>query len=387
MFSINHNEYLKFAEINKIYPELKKIKIFEIEVLWSKIYPTDKEGSELAISDWFIDNNNSLTAYKNFNNVNQFAKNNNIDITYYTCETGMDKLHADYRKSLQYKIETFNFFLLSQTVEFTQYLKNEKYPFELYKGKDNPYSKFVKLNNRHNKILNLNRRPDWHRHLIAQTILGQFEGYDTRAIVTWLNTEIKAYNQHQLVNGKSEYFNFENIFLPLLSEEEMNNFISGERILKTNNLVFDKDQRNEQFTLRYVDVLDNYTDVGLEIVSESIFFGPFGDVSEKSLRPLLLGIPCIIAGGPDSFKILDKLGFKSYDLYTGYKDSERNNLIRFRSIIDYTAKLALMDNTEYSEYMNKLHRKCLPITVHNQDNFKTGQVIENFKKWIKEIHQ
>jgi hypothetical protein len=384
MFSVNYNDYLSYALIENLYPNLKNIKIFEIEVLWSKIYPTDTEP---AILDWFVENSKGLTTYKNFNNVNKFADNNKIDVTYYTCENGVDQLDKSYLSSLNFKIETFNFFLLNQAIEYSESVKNKSYPFELYKNKENPYFKFLKSNSKKNKILNLNRRPDWHRHLIAQSILGQFEGKDSRATVTWLNEDIKAYYQHPLNNGKSEYFNFEKVFLPRLSEEEMNNFKSGENILKTRNLVFDNNDRENEFTLRYAGVLGSYIDVGLEIVSESIFFGPFGDVSEKSLRPLLLGIPCIIAGGPDSFKILEKLGFKSYDQFTGYKDSERNNVIRFRSIADYTSKLSKMSDAEYSAYIEKLQIKCLPIIQHNQDNFKTGQLIENFKKWIKEIHQ
>jgi hypothetical protein len=387
LFSVNYNEYFNFAKIHNIYPNLKKIKIFEIEVLWSKMYPTDPILSDFAIRDWFIDNNRSFTTYKNFNNVSAFAQNNNIEVTYYTCETGLDKLNLKYTKNLNCKIETFNFFLLSQVIEHVEYLTHKNYPFELFKGKENPYYTFVKSSRKRNKILNLNRRPDWHRHLIAQSILGQFEGKDNRLTVTWMSDTIKAYNQHPLVNGKSEYFNFEQVLLPQLTEQETAHFNAGENIIKTNNLVFDKDLRNEQFNLRYVDVLKNYVDVGLEIVSESIFFGPFGDVSEKSLRPLLLGVPCIIAGGPDSFKVLEKIGFKSYDEFTGYKDSQRNNLERFRSITKFTDCLATMSDEEYEAAMEQLYNDSKDTIIHNQNNFLSGNVILNFIKWIKEIHQ
>lgn len=383
LFSVNQNEYFKFAELDKVYPDLKNVKIFEIEVLWSKIYPSEIEASEHAVSDWFIENNNSLTTYKSFNNVNEFAKNNGINITYYTCETGLDKLNKDYIKTLNYKIETFNFFLLTQVIEYTEYLRNINYP----QGTENAYHKSIKSNSKHNKILNLNRRPDWHRHLIAQSILGQFESNSNRVTVTWLSDTIKAYNQHPLFNGKSEYFNFERVFLPKLSEKETDQFNAGEDIIKTRNLVFDNDKNHEQFNLRYIDVLDNYTDVGLEIVSESIFFGPLGDVSEKSLRPLLLGIPCIIAGGPDSFKVLEKIGFKSYNELTGYKDSERNNLERFRSITNFTDKLANMSDDEYESFMEQFHKDSKDIVDHNRHNLLSGNAILYFIKWIKEVHQ
>jgi len=387
LFSVNNNDYLNHANIQDVYPNLKKVKIFEIEVQWGKMYPSDAEDSDRAIRDWFIENNNSLTTYKNFNNVNQFAKNNNIDTTYYTCETGLDFLNKDYLESLEYKIESFNFFLLSQTVEYTEFLKDKKYPYELTQGKDNPYFAFLNKENTRDKILNLNRRPDWHRHLIAQSILGQFENNRNRILVTWMSDQIKAYHQHPITNGKSEYFNLESTLLPMLSKEERDIFDAGERILEGSRLIFDKDERQESFTMRYADALENYTNVGLEVVSESIFFGPFGDVSEKSLRPLILGIPCIIAGGPNSFKILEKLGFKSYDHLTGYKDSERNNLIRLRSLIEFTDRLAKMSNEGYASCMEQFYINSKDIIEHNQQNFQTGQVIENYIKWIKEIHQ
>jgi hypothetical protein len=388
-FSINHNNYLCNANIKSIWPTLEKIKIFELEVLWSKIYPNEQDANIQAIKDWFIDNSNSNIKFKNLENVRTFVENNNIDVTYYTCETGLNYLNKDYVNELNFKIESFNFFLLTMVIEHVEYLRDPKYPDWILKGTHNPYVTTIELRKQAEcyKILNLNRRPDYHRHLVAQSLLGKFTDNLDRVKVSWMDNNVKAYYEHPLNNGKSEYFNFEQKFLPFLSEEERKVFDLGEQKLRELNLTLDNDERNEESTLRYQGAVDNYVDIGLEIVSESIYFGPLGDVSEKALRPLVLGVPCIVMGGPESFKILERLGFKSYNGLTGYKDTERNNLYRFRSIIEFTNKLAEMNDEEYKNYMDQFYQECLPIIEHNQNNFKTGQVIENYITWIKEIHQ
>jgi hypothetical protein len=381
---------MRNANIKNLWPDLKSVKIFELEVLWSKIYPDEQESSDQSITDWFLDNNDSNIKFKNLENIKKFVENNNVNVTYYTCETGLEYLNKDYIGGLNFDIKSFNFFLLTVIVEHVEYLRNPKYPYETLKGALNPYIKMViKRHDTANfyKILNLNRRPDYHRHLIAQSLLGKFSNSLDRVKVSWLSNDIKSYNEHPLNNGKSVYFNFEQKFLSVLKEEEHKVFNLGEQQLRNLNLILDNDERHEESTLRFQSAVSNYINVGLEIVSESIYFGPLGDVSEKALRPLVLGVPCIIAGGPGSFNILERLGFKSYDKITGYKDAERNNLTRFRSITELTNRLSAMSDEEYKTYMDQFYQECLPIIKHNQDNFKTGQVIENYITWIKEIHQ
>jgi hypothetical protein len=152
-------------------------------------------------------------------------------------------------------------------------------------------------------------------------------------------------------------------------------------------LRFDKDERNNQFFFRYFDTIDLYEDIAFEIVSESMYFGPAGDVSEKSLRPLLLGVPFIIMGGANSFNILEKLGFKSFDNIVDYDSHEKNHLLRFRNIAKFTEDLANLSNEEYVASIETLIEKCRPIALQNQVIFMSKLVINNIKKWIQEIHQ
>jgi hypothetical protein len=391
LFSINHNNYYSYANIRSLFPDLTSIKIFEIEVLWARDYPTG-EPDQIAktVSDWFIDNKDGNFLYKNLENINQFANNNKLDVTYYVCETGYENLNPEYLKSFNFKIENFNLFLISQVIDFRVLAMNKGFVSVILKAPSDMFSKKLKSisdKTKKKKILNLNRRPDWHRHLLAQTLLGQFEKNQERLKVTWLSQDIKSYNQHIMINGKSEYINFEKVFLPGLTEYERDCFNRGETILKNTDLRFDKDVRNNQFFFRYFDTIDLYEDIAFEIVSESTYFGPAGDVSEKSLRPLLLGVPFIIMGGANSFKILEKLGFKSFDSVVNYNSKEKNHLLRFRSIAKFTDDLAKLSNDDYATSIQDLTEKCNPVALHNQINFTSKVIINNIKKWIQEIHQ
>lgn len=389
-FSINKNFYYRYLRIDQLFPDLKKIKIFEIEVQWMKEYPSDVDESSVAVRDWYIENENNNTTYLNLDNVNIFAKNNsNLEVTYHVCENNLENLNQHYINSLKYKLESFNFFLLTQVVEYSEYIKNSSYPTEFLNGKANDYYTFVQNNtlNSRQKILNLNRRPDFHRHVIAQSILSYYENKTNRIRLTWLDETVKSYKQHKMNNGKGELVNFSEVFLTELNNNERMHFERGETILKSTNFKFDLDIRNEEFLMRYYDIIENYKDVGLEIVSESIFFGPLGDVSEKSLRPMVLGIPCIIVAGYNSFKILEKLGFKSYDFVTGYKDDEKNHLIRIRSALEFVNNLSLLSDEEYQDQMNNFYERSKPIIEHNLENFRSGNAVEKFISWVKQIHQ
>jgi hypothetical protein len=306
------------------------------------------------------------------------------------CETGYENLNPEYLKSFNFKLENFNLFLISQVIDFRVLATNKGFVSAILNTPDDLFNQKLKSISdagKKKKILNLNRRPDWHRHLLAQTLLGQFENTQERLKVTWLDRDIKAYDQHIIINGKSEYVNFEKVFLPMLTADERDRFNRGESILKNTDLRFDKDERNNQFFFRYFDTIDLYEDIAFEIVSESTYFGPAGDVSEKSLRPLLLGVPFVIMGGQNSFKILEKLGFKSFDDIVNCKSEEANHLLRFRSIAKFTEDLANLSNEEYNRSIEVLTEKCKDIVLHNRVNFMGRFVINNIKKWIQEIHQ
>jgi hypothetical protein len=92
-------------------------------------------------------------------------------------------------------------------------------------------------------------------------------------------------------------------------------------------------------------------------------------------------------GGANSFKILEKLGFKSFDSVVNYNSKEKNHLLRFRSIAKFTDDLAKLSNDDYATSIQDLTEKCNPVALHNQINFTSKVIINNIKKWIQEIHQ
>lgn len=387
-FSVNHNKYLRYFKIEDIFPDTKSVKIFEIESLWTKQYPAEVEKSERAVRDFFNTNETNEITYSNIDNVNEFSKRYpDIDVTYFICENNIEDISADYIQNLSCKVKNFNFYLLTQIIDFFGY-QEASYPKQMVVT-ENPYHRFLRTNaigNRPHKILNLNRRATWHRHYIASVLLHDFQHCQDRLLLTW-KSPIRRWQEHPLNGGKTDGTNFYSEFLNQLGLVESSRYSKGESLMKDYIAPTDPDVNAQKFFCRFVDTLLHYEKVTFEIISESQFFGPLGECSEKSVRPIFLGVPFILVGGPKSFKSLERLGFKSYDEFTGYNDNEKNHIARMKSLTDFTEKLSSMDDQQFKIYMDELIQNCKPIIKHNQDNLLSGNAIEEFKKWTREIHQ
>jgi len=59
--------------------------------------------------------------------------------------------------------------------------------------------------------------------------------------------------------------------------------------------------------------LDNYEDTDIEVVLETLFDDPRQQLTEKSLRPIAIGQPFILASTAGSLEYLRSYGFKTFD--------------------------------------------------------------------------
>jgi len=97
--------------------------------------------------------------------------------------------------------------------------------------------------------------------------------------------------------------------------------------------------------------LDLYTEhykyIGLEIVSETVFdyYQPF--VSEKTLRPIFNKRFFIILSGPGTLKLLQNLGFKTWNhIIDESYDNEKDYIKRYNLILKEIEKFCNKDINE-----------------------------------------
>jgi hypothetical protein len=375
LFCCNYNYYIKDMDISALFPTIRKAYIFFLEVLWKKTFPSDE-----SIKDYISKNKTNYVLYDNLENIKSFSKNhNNIDITCLICETGIENLHQDILNSYQFKIKNFNFYTLIIILINAKMLKDEF--FRLHNGKDLlDYNEIKSLKDP--KILNLNRRPDIHRYIITQSMLGQYSKNKNRLKISWLGNPDHTISDDTRFDDRAREY-----ILNEFSQRELKHIIEGVDLLKYFKYIIDKDLFSNDGFFRFADTHQHYKNVFLEVVSESIFLGPLGDVSEKSIRPIIKKTPFIIAGGPGSFKLLENLGFKSYDHLTLVKSDNLDTATRMRSILKFTRDLSDLSQEAFCSYSQYFYHKAKPEIKHNFNLFQSDELTENIKKWILTIYQ
>ena len=378
-FCCNYNYYLKDIDISTLFPKIKYVYMFSIEVLWKKNFP-----SHDSICDYVLDNKKNTLCYDNLENVNVFSKNhNNLKITYLICETGIEKLSQDKLKSYVFKIKNFNFYLLINLLVAGRML-TDAFFCQSSKIKLPRLTKPKKLNNP--KILNFNRRPDIHRFFLTNSLLGQFCNNPESLKISWLGHT--SYDQlFSTEEEKTFFLTIKEKLLENLNHEEINDLVLGENLLKKNKYHLDRDLFKNNGFFRFADTFNHYDDIFLEIVSESIFFGPLGDVSEKSIRPILMKTPFVILGGPESFKLLENLGFESFNKSLNINDTDNNAINRLRSILNFTKDLSKLSSDSFIEYGQNLYETATPKVEHNYNMLISDQLLTNIKSWILKIYQ
>jgi hypothetical protein len=104
-------------------------------------------------------------------------------------------------------------------------------------------------------------------------------------------------------------------------------------------------------------------------VSETIYFGRRQHLTEKTFKPIALGMPFVLSAPVGSLAYLRQYGFKTFDTVwdEGY-DNITNDAKRIDEITRTLKKLDLQSEQE----KNLLFKKCIPIIEHNWNHFYNG---------------
>lgn len=105
------------------------------------------------------------------------------------------------------------------------------------------------------------------------------------------------------------------------------------------------------------------------VPTETVFFGDRAHLTEKTFKPIALGMPFVLVATANSLEYLRSYGFKTFShVWDESYDQEHNDLIRLEKIADL---LSTIDGLSLRE-KHQLWQACLPVIEHNWNHFYHG---------------
>ena len=104
-------------------------------------------------------------------------------------------------------------------------------------------------------------------------------------------------------------------------------------------------------------------------VSETVFFGRRQHLTEKTFKPIAMGMPFVLSAPAGSLAYLKQYGFKTFDtIWDEYYDTATDDTVRIATLTRLLKKLDQQSEQE----KNKMFKKCIPIIEHNWNHFYNG---------------
>jgi hypothetical protein len=162
-----------------------------------------------------------------------------------------------------------------------------------------------------------------------------------------------------------------NEFIPVGFREEYNNMEILKQLPHLNDYEDYDRWRNSGNAYNFTSFLDSYFD----IVAETRFyhiqnskgstntFLNWNNISEKPIKPTLMGHPFIIISKPNTISVLENMGLKyRYDFWNHSYDSIENDFERMEGIKNFTKKVMSLSKRELKEFREDYNS-------YSKDNF------------------
>jgi len=118
----------------------------------------------------------------------------------------------------------------------------------------------------------------------------------------------------------------------------------------------------------------------IHLVPETIFDTEKVHLTEKIFKPIVMGQPFILFGGPQSLEYLKSYGFKTFDhIWDESYDQEQDTGMRFKKITDLINYLNNLDQQEYKKLIQQTHN----IVSYNREYFYSNKFYNILKN---ELH-
>ena len=104
-------------------------------------------------------------------------------------------------------------------------------------------------------------------------------------------------------------------------------------------------------------------------VSETVFFGRRQHLTEKTFKPIAMGMPFVLSAPAGSLAYLRQYGFKTFDtIWDESYDTTSDDPVRIAMLTRLLKKLDQQSEQE----KNEMFKKCIPIIEHNWNHFYHG---------------
>jgi len=119
----------------------------------------------------------------------------------------------------------------------------------------------------------------------------------------------------------------------------------------------------------WLSLFDECAESLLYLVTETIATGRRHHLTEKTFKPIAMGMPFVIVGTHGSLKYLRSYGFKTFgDIWDESYDDESDDQLRYEKIATLLKRLDNMD----TDQKNALFNSAKAIIQHNWDHFYNG---------------
>lgn len=119
----------------------------------------------------------------------------------------------------------------------------------------------------------------------------------------------------------------------------------------------------------WLSLFDESADSLLYLVTETVAIGRRHHLTEKTFKPIALGMPFVLVATAGSLEYLRSYGFETFgNIWDESYDTIADPHKRILAIADL---LKSLDDLSFAERM-KIHQRCLPIVEHNWNHFYHG---------------
>jgi hypothetical protein len=128
-------------------------------------------------------------------------------------------------------------------------------------------------------------------------------------------------------------------------------------------------EETQRMSSCWLDQIDLATESLVYHVSETVYFGRRQHLTEKTFKPIAMGMPFVISAPAGSLRYLREYGFKTFgDIWDESYDHEVDDYKR----TGHTMMLLRSLNKLTASERQKMFEKCIPIIEHNWNHFYGG---------------
>lgn len=153
-------------------------------------------------------------------------------------------------------------------------------------------------------------------------------------------------------------------------EKYVSRYPDAATVIASAGLPWNFDNENDHpMTSCWLDLFDLSANSLCYVVTETVYFGRRLHLTEKTFKPICLGMPFVLASTHGSLKYLREYGFKTFgDFWDESYDDETDDFLRLEKIADLLSNLDSMT----PQASQDLYQSMIPVIKHNYDHFYGG---------------